>query len=447
MFWIINAILIAIAMAFILQALMKKEPDVDATREQNIAIAKEQLSDLEDRFEKNDVDEAAYKLIKSELEIALFDDLKQSEAELLPNPLEKHDRKKASKSIDTWLILLLVPIITIPVYLNLGSLNFTKEFDSKKAELEAPRSNMPLKADGTPDIEKVAQNLKLEMESNPTDPQGWYMLGRAYVMIERFSEAVESFDKSLALRPDSADTMLALANSLSRIQSGKLTGRPRELVNKALLIEPQNLTALWFSGMAASQEADFAEAILHWEKVLPLIDDEADEKIAIIGLIAEAKSRLASEMIKQVDGAVSNNKEKEALIENTKQKVIQETKQGTEQSTEQGISVNISLSDDFNDKVSPEDSVFIYAKAVNGPPMPLAAVRKQVKDFPIDVMLNDEMAMMPTLKLSSFNLVTIGARISKTGQAIAQDGDLFAEETDIKLGDKVTLKIDQVYTK
>ena len=84
---------------------------------------------------------------------------------------------------------------------------------------------------------------------------------------------------------------------------------------------------------------------------------------------------------------------------------------------------------------------------MNGPPMPLAAARRQVKDFPITLVLNDEMAMMPNLKLSSFDEVIVGARISKTGQPIAVDGDLFAEKTDIKSGDNVTLEIDQVYKK
>lgn len=434
MFWIISAILVAIAMAFILPPLLKKEVIQDATREQNIAIAKEQLAELELRFEQNDIDQKNYQLSKEELERALFNDLKESDFDVSDNSrssLKNSTIKHPSKSIDTWLILLLAPVIAIPLYLSLGNLNFTKQFNSKDAATEVAKASMPLKPDGTPDVEKITQQLRKEMESNPTDPKGWYMLGRAYMMIPRFPQAIESFEKSLAIRPDLAETMLSLADALSMNNEGQLNGRPRELVNKALTIEPQNLTALWLSGMAASQDGEYLEAISQWQKVLPLLDDKPDEKTAVTGLIEEAKSRLTPEMIDKISNKTTDHKNKGVNPEINKQ----------------GIKVNITISDLLKERTSPNDLVFIYAKATSGPPMPLAAVRKQVKDFPLDVMLNDEMAMMPGLNLSSYDLVTVGARISKTGHPIANDGDFFTEKGKISLGDSISLEIDQIYKK
>ena len=148
MFWIISAILITIALAFMLPALLKRDHVEDATREQNIAIAKEQLAELELRFEQSEINEENYLLIRNELEMALFDDLEESDISTAKQ------NKQASKLLTALPVLLLVPLISIPVYLNLGNLDFTKQFDSKKAVVERVKANMPLNADGSPDIEK-----------------------------------------------------------------------------------------------------------------------------------------------------------------------------------------------------------------------------------------------------------------------------------------------------
>ncbi len=425
MFWIISAILIVIALAFILPALLKPEELYDATREQNITIAKEQLAELELRFEQGDIDQENYQSTRNELELSLFNDLSESNTNLSDS--------SSSSGVGTWLILLLIPLIAVPVYLNLGNLDFAKQLDPKMVALDAAKASMPLKPDGTPDIEKIIANLKAEMDSNPTDPKGWFMLGRSYMLLKRYPEAAESFDKSLSLRPDRAETMLSLADALSMDNQGMLVGRPRKLVNKALTIEPENITALWLSGMAASQENEYLEAIAQWQKVLPFLDDKPDEKTAVNGLIAEAKSRLKPEQQTELAVVESQNQEKN----NADSSEIKSA----------GINVSISLSDSLKDQVSPDDFVFIYAKAMNGPPMPLAAVRKQVKDLPFDVVLNDDMAMMPSLKVSSFSKVSVGARVSKTGQPIPQNGDLFIEKGEIKLGDTISLEINGIYKK
>ena len=433
MFWVLIAVLIAIAIAFIFPALLRKEIVQDATREQNIAIAREQLEELEQRYKQNEIDQSNYQSVKEELEHALFNDIKESDLEDLDNPNSfsyNKSKKVPSKSVDTWLILILAPVIAVPVYLNLGNLSFTKYLDAKKAVVDVSKSSMPLKADGSPDVDKIARQLKKEMESNPTDPKGWYMLGRAYMMINSIPDAVDSFEKSLALRPDSAETMLSLADALSMDNEGQLTGKPRELVKKALTIEPQNVTALWLAGMAASQEAEYQEAISQWQKVLPFIDNKPEEKNAVLGLIEEAQKRLGDNGTNQLTENINDQIKEEASKNNNK-----------------SIKLKITLSSEFTEKVSPEDLVFVYAKAMNGPPMPLAAARRLVKEFPIDLILNDEMAMIPNMKLSSYEMVIVGARISKSGQAIASDGDLFTEKTNISLGDSISLEIDQIYKK
>ena len=426
MFWIISAILILIALAFILPSLRSRDVYQDATREQNIAIAQEQLADLEARFEQGEINQEGYQSTRDELEQSLFNDINSAESKSNRSILEKNSSKKSLLS--SAFILLLIPVITIPFYLKTGNLDFTTFLDSSQAAKQAREAAVPRNSDGTPDIDTMIARLQQKMNANPDNSKGWYMLGRSYMVVKRYAEAAESFDRAHKLLPESADTMLSLADALSMSNQGQLTGRPAELVSKALETEPNNLTALWLSGMAARQRGEYLNAINQWNKVLPLISNKPQEISEVNRLISEAKSKLSPDV-------------RNSLEENTPVSVAKD------KNMKNGIRVSVSISKEMRDRTSPEELVFIYAKAMSGPPMPLAALRKQVKDLPIEIVLNDDMAMMPSLKLSSFSEVIVGARVSKTGRPIAQSGDLFSEKSSIRAGDMVTLEIDSVLSK
>ena len=424
MFWIISAILVFIALAFILPSLRNRNAIHDASREQNIAIAQEQLADLESRFEQGEVSQEDYESSRDEHEQALFNDIKNSD-----NHSSIATTKTSKMSLlGSTLILLLIPAISIPLYLKTGSLGFTTLLDSKQAAQQIKKSNVPMKADGTPDIDQMVAGLQKKMDANPDNAKGWYMLGRSYMVLKRYPEAAKAFESASKLQPDSADAMLSLADALSMSSQGQLAGRPTELVNKALKLDPQNLTALWLSGMAARQQGNYLDAITQWNKVLPLIIDKPEDTTEVNRLISEAKSQLSPEL-------------QEDLAKGAKVAVVDKNDSAA------GIKVNISISEEMLKQSSPDDLVFIYAKAMSGPPMPLAALRKQVKDLPISVTLNDDMAMMPNLKLSGFPEVVVGARVSKTGRPIAENGDLYAEKSSIKEGDDVSLEINSVLSK
>jgi len=419
MFWIISTIFILVALAFILPAMLRKVSHASGgQREQNIFIANEQLKDLEERFEKGEIESEDYQSARDELEQSLFADIEGSEGDALADDSKKPSRLNAA------FIALLIPIIAIPTYLKVGDLTFTTTLDSKVAAKQATDKLVPRNADGTPDIKGMIEVLQKKMDANPNNAKGWAMLGRSYMVLKRYPEAVKSYEKALKLRPQSADLMLAVADSLAMVNNGEIKGRPIALINKALVQEPNNLTALWLGGMAARQQGEYMLAVKRWKKVLALVTDP-QERQEVSSLITEAMSGLTPEQKTQL-----------ALIEATKKAV-----------TSAGITVKISLSEKFKAQVSPTDLVFVYAKAMSGPPMPLAAVKKQVKDLPLEIKLNDSMAMMPSLKLSAFPEVVVGARISKSGQPISQNGDLFSEKRSVKAGDKINLEIDSVVSK
>ena len=425
MFWIINAILILIAIAFVLPVLLRKSDLLqDGSRDQNIFIAKEQLKELETRFEKGEIDQVAYQSTRDEIEQSLFSDVEGGDL------VSQHGSKKPSV-VASILIALLIPVIAVSVYLKVGNPTFTSNIDSKKAAASALKDRVPRNADGTPDIDTMVTRLQKKMDKNPDNAKGWYMLGRSYMVLKRYPEATKSFESSLRIKSDSVEIMLALADSIAMMNQGNLSGRSRDLVNKALELEPSNLTALWLGGMAARQQGKYAIAVDRWKKVLAQISDP-NEKKEVESLITEAISQLPDEQKEQLTTAV-----------NTDTSVAEKKPQ----LSGKGIKLSISLSDKMTAKVSPTDFVFVYAKAMSGPPMPLAAAKIQVKDLPTEITLTDEMAMMPSLKLSSFPEVVVGARVSKSGQPISQNGDLFTEKKSIKLGMEVALVIDSVVVK
>ncbi len=425
MFWIIIAILILIAIAFVLPSLLKKQSNLqDGRREQNIFIANEQLRDLENRFEQSEVSSEDYQATRDELEQSLLSDTTDSDEHLL---------KGGSKSswLSTLFIVLLIPAIAITVYNNVGNPFYTKELESKKAMAQVPKN-----ADGTPDIDTMVSSLQKKLEAEPNNAKGWSMLGRSYMVLERYSDAVKAYERALKVKPNSANIMLSLADSMAMQSKGEIAGRPVELINKALEIEPDNRTGLWLGGMAASQQKNFPLAIKRWQKVLLQVDSPSDRE-EVNSLITNAMSQLTDEQKKTLNLSTTTNAPKEN-VKNVSKDTANNGK---------GITVTISLSEAMQSQANPTDLVFVYAKAMSGPPMPLAAAKIQVKDLPATIVLNDSMAMMPSLKLSAFSEVIVGARVSKSGQPISQNGDLYTEKKSIKAGQKIDLNIDSVLSK
>ena len=437
MFWIISAILILIAMAFLLPPMLQKQRADDAIRrQQNILITNEQLAELEKRFEQGEIDQNDYQNSRDELELTLFSNVNDDDTQI-----ESEATLGKAPLFSIVAVALLVPLLSILLYMKLGTPAFTTSFDSKKVAAElSKRPEVPRKADGTPDIDAMVAGLQKKMEQNPDNAKGWFMLGRSYMVLKRYEDAAKSYEKSLKLKPDSADIMLSLADALAMTNQGNIEGRPVALINKALEIEPNNLTALWLGGMAARQKGDNLLAIKRWQKVKSMIQDPT-EKTEVSSLIAETMKKLSPEQKKAL-GKFVNKPDNTAQTSKTSQ-----TDNSAAATAQQGIKVSVSLADKFKNKVKPDDLVFVYAKAMSGPPMPLAAAKVQVKDLPVEITLNDAMAMMPTMKISSFPEVIVGARVSKSGRPISQNGDLYTEKKSVKLGDSTKIVINSIVKK
>ncbi|HFC91863.1 MAG TPA: c-type cytochrome biogenesis protein CcmI [Leucothrix mucor] len=425
MFWIFAILLIILALAMILPPLLKKtQLETNARRDQNIQIAKEQLAELETAFANNEMQHDDYLARRDELEQALYSDTSSHE-------ITTAEYAKPS-IISTIFIALMIPAIAFGMYAKYGN---PKLLDPEVAKTAR---NIPKKANGEPDIDAMVTGLRKKLEANPDNAEGWYMLGRSYMALNRFKDATYSYEQLYKLAPNDAKIMLFLADASAMANNGNVTGKPAELIEKSLKLIPNSVTGLWLGGMASSQQGNHAKAIERWTALIPLLSKQPEQANEIRGLIADAKKKLSPEAIANLPTASTK----------TKQKVAPEVTTKTPQAThDKSIVVTVTLSEHLKNQANANDSVFIYAKAMSGPPMPLAAKRFQVKDLPITITLDDSTAMMPAMKLSGFPKVIIGARISKSGNAIGASGDLYSEKKDIALGTKQDLMIDSVLQK
>jgi len=411
-FWILAAAMVAIALVFLFRPLRldSNKSDVDRTA-QNIAITKERLNELKLEFEQNTINEEEYRKTREELEQALLNDVEQPVSEEI-----KQTASASNNRITRFALMFTVPALAVSLYAYLGRAEL---IDGARQQVAAPASNRAAKL-GT--IEEMVEKLATKMKDNPDNAEGWFMLGRSYMSLKKYKEAVDALEKTNQLVPNNPVIMLQYADALTMLRGGQIRGKPFELIKRAVEIKPDDPTGLWLLGMGYEEQGEYQKAISYWNLLLPLLKDERSTS-EVKNLIRQAKSKAGINLSETTPAEVAKTNKQSAAV---------------------SLKVKVELDQKMNSQVSANDTVFIFAKAVSGPPMPLAVVRKQVKDLPLQVTLDDSMAMVPDMKLSSFDKVQLIARVSKSGKPLLQAGDLYSKEKIIKLpfNDVITVKID-----
>jgi cytochrome c-type biogenesis protein CcmH len=265
----------------------------------------------------------------------------------------------------------------------------------------------------TEQIEAMIEKLAARMKDKPDDADGWAMLGRSYAVLGRFEQAAPAFKQAVALRGDDAVLLADYADALAVNNGRSLEGEPARLVDQALKLDPNNLKALSLAGTHAFNRKDYAQAIVHWEKLAKLAPDKELAQ-QVQGGIDEAR-RLAGGAAPAAAPAAAAAPASPAPAQ-----------AAAPAAALPGASVSgtVTLAPALAAKARPDDTLFVFARAVEGPRMPLAILRKQVKDLPLAFTLDDSMAMTPASRLSSVPRVVVGARVSASGSAMPQAGDL-----------------------
>ncbi|HCI14690.1 MAG: c-type cytochrome biogenesis protein CcmI [Gallionellales bacterium GWA2_60_142] len=416
LFWIVCAVLLVIALLFLVLPLWRATANNnDVLRDAaNLEILRDQAAEMEKDLHNGLLTQEAYEQGKLELQARLLDEVKttgQGE-KLAHNPA----RKLAV------ILAVLLPLFVVPFYFVVGN---------SKALL--PQDELAV-ADGFGVIrsEAALQELEKKMERLPENPDGWVVLARSYSAMQRYPDAVRAYGNLVKLVPNEAQLWTDYADAAAMNNNQSLLGEPTKFLNKALELDPDNTSALALSGSAGMERGDYYAAALHWQKLVDLLPPDYPDIQMIHEGIKQAKEFLAMQ---------KGGKQKLAQLE--KMKGAAPVQPATDPA--QAITGRASFAAGMAGMAALTDTVFILARAANGPKMPLAVLRKQVKDLPLEFTLDDSLAMQPELKLSGFDEVVVIARVSKSGSPMAQPGDLEGSVQAVKPGSKnLSLVIDRV---
>ncbi len=408
LFWIFCAALLLLAMLFVVWPLWKKSGNSNEVLRDaaNLGILRDQSTELEVDLKNGLFTQEAYEQGKRELQGRLIDEVKTSELTAVA-PLRNPAKILAI------VMMVLLPLFTVLLYLQVGT---------PKA-LRPGATTASTQVDDSPiTSEEGVKDLQSELDSNPDNPHGWYKLASSYIQMKRYTEAVKAYEQLVKQVPDEAQlwsnyaAVYAMANGKS-LQSAEV----KKFLATALDIDPNNMTALALSGSAAMQGKDYVAAITNWQQMLSQLEPGSPEAQQFTSSVQEARDLLAAE---------PGGKQKLAQLP----AVEAAPKPAADNAA--AITGTVALSPGLAAQVKPDDIVFILARAAQGPKMPLAVLKKQVKDLPLQFSLDDSMAMQPQLKLSGFDKVIVVARVSKSGSPMSQSGDLEGLTDVVKPGAK-----------
>lgn len=440
-FWVVAGIFIVAALMFVIPTLLRNRQDKTALLEReaaNIAIYRDQLAELDNDLRNDILSKEQYDKSKQELHKRMLQDLAISSR----NPAT-HSIVKGRGIITTAVVILAIPLTAISLYMLLGDTRGLLPQSQLASVTQSHSQDMAGMPPSHTEIKSVVDNLIARLKENPADIEGWVMLGRTYAIMGQFNEASATYAKLIEMIPDSAQLLSDYADVLAMTNNGSLVGKPAELINKALEIDPDYPKALALAGTIEFEQKNYEQAATFWEKLLRVIPSDSQLAKSVSDSIAEAKSLATKgeERANPMQLAQNSNVGTDLPAE-TKQQSLSDKSDSTKATNITGI---VTLSPTLVDKVSQNDTLFVFARAKTGPKMPLAILRLTAKDLPATFSLDDNMAMTPTMKMSSFPEVVIGARITKSGQAVSASGDLEGFSQPVKIGDKdVAIVIDQI---
>ena len=395
-FWTLAAAMLLLGVWFVVRPLLRPGHSfMSGRQEHNIDIARERLKALENEYAQGIIDQKMFDQAYLEIEQILANDLGLETEKAIS------DGGTASSTGTAVTVGLVVPLATLLMYGFLGNVE-SLDVNPGKEPSSVGRATNPRQLASVDDmVGRLAERLK----ENPGDPNGWRLLARSYLVMERYSEAIEALRRARGLVGDDPDVLVELAEAIARAQDNSFEGQPSALLAQALEKAPENPSGLWLGGRSALIEQNLPLALEYWRKLNAVLPEDAEGAESVRLAIAKVEEALGQVAVRESPVTQSEGVAAEA------------------ESSQPGITVKVGLDKALMAAVDLDDTVFIYAQALTGPPMPLAISRKKVRDLPLEVKLNNSMAMTPAMTLSNFPQVRVVARISKSGNAIPQPGD------------------------
>lgn len=419
--------LVGLTLLVVFVPVVRRRLRVAAGRDQAvISVYRDQLAELDRDVRSGVLDADAYRRSRDELERRLLEDTQAEPS-----------GTTASGMRSFWMLMVgaaFVPAAAIGLYAYLGAPQLLLE---RPAEQAANRQGVTMEQ-----IDKMIAKLVGHLKEKPDDVTGWGMLGRTYAVLGRFPESVEAYKKAIALKADDprllSDYADALATSRGRVFDDETLG----LLGRAEKLAPDDPKILALLGSAEYQRKDFPAAVRHWEHALAGLPANSEFAQQLQGAVADARK---SAGLPPADTAGAAPASQAPAPASAGASPVAPASDAAPKAGAAGrVSGRVSLSPSLAGKTNPDDTVFIFARAAEGPRMPLAILRKQVRDLPVDFALDDSMSMAAGMNLSHFPKVIVGARVSKSGQAMPQSGDLEGATAAVDVGSSgLTIQIDR----
>ena len=396
-FLLVSAALFLVALALLLRPLLRRSTQAarGASRQElNAAIYRDQLAELESDRSTGSLAESDFAQASAELQRRLLQDAAPQLDDTLPTSARPAWRTALC-------IGLALPLAAALLYSWLG----------KPAALQQEQAAAhPVTSE---QIEQMVAALAARLEKNPGDLQGWAMLGRSYKAMRRFDDAERAFGHLGDVLNNDPVLLAEYADLLAVRANGSLEGKPLELVRKALKLDPNNTMSLALAGTAAYDRHDYPEAVRYWEHLQQLLPAESEDAKALTATLAEIRGKGGASV---TPAAAPTGKPAAAVAPG------------------KTVSGRVTLAPALAAKVQAGDTVFVFARAIDGPRIPLAVLRVRGQDLPLAFSLDDSLAINPELKISGASQVKIEARVSKSGNATPQSGDLIGESGAVKPG-------------
>ncbi|MFL9946993.1 c-type cytochrome biogenesis protein CcmI [Paraburkholderia agricolaris] len=421
-FWLIVAAMLAAALLCMIVPLLgrcSREEDMTVARAEGggvvlAAIFRTEMAELE-RQAAADPPDAQHGNARRELERRFVDEIG-----VQPVSTTVRAGSVAQRAGTAALLLALLPSAALVLYMRLG--------DPLAAAVQTDTTAGPddRHAATQGSLDAMVGRLAARLRQQPDDPAGWTMLARSYAVLERPDDAAAAYRHALGLTPRDPQLLADYADAQASANGGDLTGAPLESIEAALALDPVNPKALALAGSAAFEARDYPRAIRYWRRLEQVPGVSAEIVDQARTNVAEAR-RLQSGAPTQQSGTAASALASSAV-------------QGTAATAPATLVIRVRLSPELAARVRPGDVVFVYARATNGPRMPLAVQRLHANQLPATVRLDDSMAMAPNLRLSDFDAVTVEARVSASDSAqpgaddwVGTSGPLTGERRDVEL--------------
>ena len=429
--------MLLVALAFVLVPLLRARAQPDAIDApplsdavSNVAVFRSQKREIEEEFSRG--------VIGAEERDSALNELSQRLVDEVPGGVVTEGGPAKSRPDRPWLLMgllgALIPVAAFMIYVTLGSPQALRE--------GGPAAMSPHAAGGAPDadapmsdkqIVAMVDTLAQKMQQNPDDPKGWVLLARSQAALGRYAEAATAYERAAKLLPADAQLLADYADVMVMSQDGRFEGKPMALIEKALKLDPNNAKALALAGTAELRLGNREASLKHWRKLKTLVAKDSDDERQVDAIILEVQTGKTP-----VAPVASNAAEAPApLPPRQAESAKPATPAASAAAAGATVSGQVLLAPEIAAKLSPTDTLFIFARAKEGPRMPLAALRipaPKTGDFPKSFELTDAMAMSPGLNISAFPEVVIEARISRSGNAQLQSGDLSGVSEAIKPG-------------